>query len=54
MAAEPLQRGQLDFDAWRDNYDSLTYAEHVEFYRQVAEVYPEQVHFNEPAVWFER
>ena len=40
----------LDFDAWRRDYDRLTYAEHVEFYRQVAEVYPEQVHFNEPAV----
>ena len=40
----------IDFDAWRDNYDRLTYAEHVEFYRKVAEVYPEQQHYNEPAV----
>ena len=40
----------IDFDAWRDNYDRLTYAEHVEFYRQVAEVYPDQEHYNEPAV----
>jgi hypothetical protein len=40
----------IDFDGWRKNYDRLTYAEHVEFYRQVAEVYPEQQHYNEPAV----
>lgn len=40
----------IDFDGWRRDYDRLTYAEHVEFYRQVAEVYPDQQHYNELAV----
>lgn len=41
---------KVDFDAWRAAYDDLSYAQHVEFYRQVAEAYPEQQHYNEPAV----
>lgn len=40
----------IDFDAWRRDYDRLTYADHVEFYRQVAEVYPDQQHYNAAAV----
>ena len=40
----------IDFDDWRRNYDRLTCSEHVEFYRKVAEVYPEQQHYNELAV----
>jgi hypothetical protein len=41
---------KIDFDAWRRDYDRLSYPEHVEFYRQVAEAYPDQQHYNEPAV----
>lgn len=41
---------KINFDAWRHNYDGMSYPEHVEFYRQAAEAYPEQVHFNEAAV----
>jgi len=40
----------IDFGAWRRQYDDLTYSEQVEFYRAVAEAYPEQIHFNEPAI----
>ena len=40
----------IDFDSWRRDYDRLTYSEHVEFYRTVAEAYPEQQHYNEPAI----
>lgn len=40
----------IDFDAWRRDYDQLTYDQHVEFYRQVAETYPDQEHYNEPAI----
>lgn len=50
MATKPLRHQRIDFDAWRNNYDRLTYAEHVEFYRQVAEVYPDQQHYNESAI----
>jgi hypothetical protein len=50
MASIPVPGGRVDFDAWRRDYDRLSYAEHVEFYRHVAEVYPEQQHYNEPAV----
>jgi len=41
---------RLDFDAWRAGYDSMTYAENVEFYRKVADEYPEQRYYNAPAV----
>lgn len=40
----------IDFDGWRKDYDRLTYGEHVEFYRTVAEAYPDQQHYNEPAI----
>lgn len=40
----------IDWDAWRRDYDRFSYSEHVEFYRQVAEMYPDQQQFNEPAV----
>lgn len=36
----------LDWDAWRANYDSMTFADLQAFYAQVAELYPHQESAN--------
>ena len=50
MAAKSIRHRSIDFDWWRRNYDRLSYDQHVEFYRKVAEAYPDQQHYNEPAI----
>lgn len=36
----------LDWDAWRESYDTMTFAEQRDFYEQVATLYPYQQHFT--------
>lgn len=38
------------FDDWRQGYDTMSYDQQVEFYRVVADAYPDQRHFNVFAV----
>lgn len=39
----------LDFNEWRKNYRTSTYEEQVEFYNQVAKLFPEQIDFHLPS-----
>jgi hypothetical protein len=34
------------WNQWRENYQTLTSDEHLEFYEQIAQAFPEQKHFN--------
>jgi hypothetical protein len=36
----------LDWDAWRNAYHHLTYAEHQDFYSRIYEQHPEQRHYD--------
>jgi hypothetical protein len=36
----------FDFDLWRENYDSMTFADHVETYAELQRLYPVQRHFD--------
>jgi hypothetical protein len=47
---EPPVTSPLDWDAWRANYGSMSFAEHQDFYRAVALAYPVQRHYDGRAV----
>jgi hypothetical protein len=38
--------GSINFDLWRENYDSLTFEDQCRFYDWVAEKYPDQAEYN--------